>query len=159
MIGRTLLHGPQSLANWSPQFFFPDQLCAFEVNARRRNSWTCNIWCQSTHRSRQPTHTRLTLSKSIRNKLTTARNTDQHRVTTITKRAIKGHFVARLHRALSLQNLFFLKFILGALFLSHFASVFYQQTNDLWRVSRTISCLDQTRRSSNDPWKEQKILV
>lgn len=83
MIGAILLHGPLLHANWSQPFCSRDQPCAYEVNAKRRNSSTFNISCQSTHR-RQPILTHRIHSKCIPLERSTVVSTVQHQgITTI----------------------------------------------------------------------------
>lgn len=88
MTGHTLLHGLLLLANLSLLFSCLVQLFVSEANARRKNNWTCSIWCRFIHRNNQRTHIHHTHNKSIHNKLSMALSTDQHQVTTTIERAI-----------------------------------------------------------------------
>lgn len=85
MIGHTLWLGLRLPVNWSLLFSYQDPLCVSEVNARRKNNWIYNTWCQSTLKNSRRTLIHLTRNKSTHNRLSMARNTDLHQVTTITK--------------------------------------------------------------------------
>lgn len=146
--GRTSSHGPPSPANSSPPFSCPDPPSAFEASARKKNSSTCSIWCQSTHRSSLHT-TRPTLSRSIPSKASTAHNTDRVRDTTTTKGPLFECFhssrLCRPSRAL-FDHSFILKILFGALFIVDLEILsitcsqndFYVTTRggDLWSTSK-----------------------
>lgn len=83
-IGLTSLPGLLLHVNWLPQFSYPDLLCVFEVNEKRKNNWTCNIWCLSIHKSSHHTLILHTHNKFIHNRLSMGHNMDQRQdITTI----------------------------------------------------------------------------